>query len=71
MEHRELPNHWRPSLPGKRCRYVGGHVHCGRPAVVECNRGYRGKDSWWPYCEQHSYGRVLRTVTEVWYVPDD
>lgn len=72
-EYKESSDHWRLSLPGKRCRFVGGlgHQHCGQPAILECNRRWfsvgQGQ-SWWAYCENHTYGRVIRDG-EVWYVP--
>lgn len=45
---------WRVAGPGRLCR---GH-RCRRPAVLEMTRGAR-RPSWWAYCADHAYGRVL------------
>jgi hypothetical protein len=53
---------WRLATPGKRC-VSGAQKRCGRPALLELNRGMNRRggrvDAWWPYCEEHTYGRVL------------
>ena len=48
----------RPVRPGDQrpCRMP----KCQRPAAIELARtGRRGKNYWWAYCDQHTYGRVI------------
>lgn len=58
----------------RTCRMVEGtpRRRCTNPAVAALNRGYRRTfcepvDSWWPYCEDHLYGRWIEDgVLMIW-----
>ena len=66
---------FRVARPGTRCR----HPRCGKAAVLEMNRrqtrwnaavGAASRyDAWWSYCEEHTYGRIVRDG-QVWYDPN-
>ena len=57
---------WRARLSTSRCRFMVARKGCGRPAVVELNRGVwkrgpqgvRHLDYWWGYCPEHLFGRT-------------
>lgn len=55
---------WRPVTVPKLCRW--GRSRCGREAQFELNRGYRGHDSWWGYCEDHLYNHVWLDGVMYW-----
>ncbi len=55
------------------CRYGAGpgKPACGAPSVLQINRGKhvdgRGRvDSWWSYCEEHTYGSWIEDG-RVWH----
>jgi hypothetical protein len=57
--------HWRIATDAehdaRRCRWGagGGGPGCGRAPVAALNRGWRDRDAWWFYCEEHLYGRWI------------
>ena len=53
--------YWRIEA-GKRCRLLGGRPlrGCGADSVAAFNRGgWRGRQNWWAYCEDHLFGRWI------------
>jgi hypothetical protein len=41
---------------GGKCRFIEASKQCGKPPVAAFLRGTAQK-LWWPYCEDHLYGR--------------
>lgn len=57
---RTYAGEWAVLAPGEQprpCRW--GRPSCKRPSVVRLLRGTGRGRSWWHYCEEHLYGRVL------------
>ena len=53
---------WKLTAPeeSRPCRWGAGYHKpaCGRPSVAALRRGFT-RPSWWHYCEEHLYGRII------------